>query len=384
MRFEFATAARIVFGAGSVREAAPAAAALGRRALVVTGASAERAAPLIGDLQRAGVTCLPFAVVGEPTVELIRQGAAYARGERGELVVAMGGGSALDTGKALAALLTNSGDPLDYLEVIGRGQPLARAAAPCIAIPTTAGTGSEVTRNAVLGSPEHHVKASLRSAGMLPRVAVVDPELTIGLSRALTASTGLDALTQLIEPYVSARANPMTDQFCVEGLRCTAAALPRAWKDGGDREARESMAWAALLGGLALANAGLGAVHGFAAPLGGMFAAPHGALCAAVLPHAMAVNVQALCGRARESVALRRYDEVARLLTGRPQASASDGVRWVADLCRELEIPPLRSYGVSEPHFPELIQAAGKTSSMKGNPIPLNDPELTEILARAI
>ena len=384
MQFEFATAARIVFGAGAVREVAPAAAAFGRRALVVTGASVERAAPVIGDLERAGVTCLPFAVSGEPTLQLIRDGSAYARRERCELVVAMGGGSALDAGKALAALLTNDGDPLDYLEVIGRGQPLAQAAAPCIAIPTTAGTGSEVTRNAVLGSSEHRVKASLRSAGMLPRVAVVDPELTLGLSRPLTASTGLDALTQLIEPYVSARANPMTDQFCVEGMRRAAAALPRAWKDGADREARESMAWAALLGGLALANAGLGAVHGFAAPLGGMFAAPHGALCAAVLPHAMAVNVQALCGRAPESVALRRYDEVARLMTGKPQASARDGVRWVADLCRELEIPPLRSYGVPEQHFPELIEAARKTSSMKGNPIALTDSELTEIVNRAV
>src|SRR5690348_5258990 len=297
MRFEFATAARIVFGGGMVREVAPAAAAMGRRALVVTGNCADRAASLIKDLEAAGVTGFSFAVPGEPTLELIRQGARDAREQRCDLVIAMGGGSALDAGKALAALLTNPGDPLDYQEVIGRGQPLTHAAAPCIAIPTTAGTGSEVTRNAVLGSPEHRVKASLRSAGMLPRVAIVDPELTLGLPRALTASTGLDALTQLIEPYVYVRANPMTDAFCVEGLRRASVALPRAWQNGSDREARESMCWAALLGGLALANAGLGAVHGFAAPLGGMFSAPHGALCAAVLPHAMKVNVEALCAR---------------------------------------------------------------------------------------
>jgi alcohol dehydrogenase class IV len=300
------------------------------------------------------------------------------------LVVAAGGGSALDAGKALAALLTNTGDPLDYLEVIGRGQPLTQPAAPCIAVPTTAGTGSEVTRNAVLGSPEHRVKASLRSAGMLPRVAVVDPELTLGLPRPLTASTGLDALTQLIEPYVSARANPMTDQFCREGMRRAAEALPRAWKDGGDREARESMSWAALLGGLALANAGLGAVHGFAAPLGGMFSAPHGALCAAVLPHAMEVNIRALAAGAPESLALRRYDEIARLLTGEPHAVAADGVRWVGDLCRRLEIPPLHTYGVQQQHMPELVDAARKTSSMKGNPAVLTDAELTEILTRSL
>ncbi len=369
MRFEFATAARIVFGSGSSSEVAPAAAGFGKRALVVTGASAGRAAPLIQDLERGGVICLPFAVAGEPTLELIRRGAASAREDRCEVVVAIGGGSALDTGKALAALLTNPGDPLDYLEVIGRARPLAQPAAPCIAVPTTAGTGSEVTRNAVLGSPEHRVKASLRSAGMLPRVAVVDPELTLELPRPLSASTGLDALTQLIEPYVSSRANPMTDQLCVEGMRRAAGALPRVWDYPGDREAREWMSWAALLGGLALANAGLGAVHGFAAPLGGMFSAPHGALCAAVLPHAMEINIRALAARAAESAALRRYHEVARLVTGQPHASARDGVEWVAGLCRRLEIPPLRTYGVQEQHIPELVEAAGKTSSMKGNPI---------------
>jgi alcohol dehydrogenase class IV len=384
MRFDFATAARIVFGRGSVREVLPAAVAIGKRALVVTGASSERAAPFIRDLTRAGVSCVPFAVAGEPTLEVIRQGTAYARLEGCDLVAAMGGGSVLDSGKAVAALLTNAGDPLDYLEVIGRGQPLERAAAPCIAIPTTAGTGSEVTRNAVLGSPEHRVKASLRSAGMLPRLAVVDPELTHGLPRPLTASTGLDALTQLIEPYVSSRANPMTDQFCIEGLQVAATALPRAWEHSADGEARESMSWAALLGGLALANAGLGAVHGFAAPLGGVFSAPHGALCAAVLPYAMEVNVRALCARAPESTALRRYDEIARLLSGGAQASAKDGPAWVATLCQRLQVPRLRTYGVEEQHVPELVEAARKTNSMKGNPIELNDQELAEIVMRAI
>jgi len=384
MRFEFATAARIVFGGGSVRDVAPAAAALGKRAFVVTGNSAGRAAPVIKDLDSAGLSSLHCAVPDEPTVELIRRGAGEAREQRCDLVIAIGGGSALDTGKALAALLTNPGDPLDYLEVIGRGQPLTHAAAPCIAIPTTAGTGSEVTRNAVLGSPEHRVKASLRSAGMLPRLAVVDPELTLGLPPALTASTGLDALTQLIEPYVSVRANPMTDAFCVEGLRRAAVALPRAWQNGSDREARESMSWAALLGGLALANAGLGAVHGFAAPLGGMFSAPHGALCAAVLPYAMKANIDALCARDPQNPVLRRYDEVARLLTGNSHAAAGDGVGWVAELCQRLEIPPLRAYGVEPRHIPDLVEAARRTSSMKGNPISLTSEELSQMVAEAI
>jgi alcohol dehydrogenase class IV len=383
MPFEFAAAARIVFGEGAVREVAPAAAAMGRRALVVTGARRERAATLIAALEGAHVSCVPFIVAGEPSIDLVREGAQFARGENCDVVVAIGGGSALDAGKALAALIANTGDPLDYLEVVGRGQPLEHAPAPMIAVPTTAGTGSEVTRNAVLASPGHRVKASLRSASMLPRLAVVDPELTWDLPPAVTASTGLDALTQLIEPYVSTRANAMTDLYCVEGMRCAAVALPRAWADGADRTARRDMAWASLLGGLSLANAGLGAVHGFAAPVGGMFPAPHGAVCAAVLPHAMDVNVRALRQRAPGSDALHRYDEVGRLLTGNPQATADDAVQWTAGICRRLAIPPLRTYGVRPEDFPALVEKAAKASSMKANPIVLTPEELAEIVTRA-
>jgi alcohol dehydrogenase class IV len=375
--FEFATAGRILFGEGSLRQVPAAAASLGRRALLVTGASPDRAAPLQRALDAAHVSSVLFSVSGEPTLDVIRSAPRDC-----DFVIAMGGGSALDAGKALAALLTNPGDALDYLEVIGAGRPLAIAAAPCIAIPTTAGTGSEVTRNAVLGSPEHRVKASLRSPSMLPRLAVVDPELTYGLPRAVTASTGLDALTQLIEPYVSVRANPMTDQFCVEGMRRAAGSLRRAWENGGDRQARGEMAWASLLGGMALANAALGAVHGFAAPIGGMFPAPHGAVCAALLPYALEVNARAL--RARSPEKLDRYDEVARLLTGKPHATAVDGVAWVADLCHELEIPPLRGYGVTQSDIPVLVEKAAQANSMKGNPIALTEEELREIISRAL
>jgi alcohol dehydrogenase class IV len=375
--FEFATAHRIVFGEGALRQVPAAAASMGRRALLVTGASPERAAPLRHALEAAHVSAVPFSVPGEPTLDLIRSAPRDC-----DLVIAFGGGSALDAGKAIAALLTNPGDPLDYLEVIGLGRPLANPAAPCIAIPTTAGTGSEVTRNAVLASVERRVKASLRSPSMLPRLAVVDPELTYELPRAITASTGLDALTQLIEPYVSQRANPMTDQFCVEGMRRAAAALPRVWENGGDRDARAHMAWASLLGGMALANAALGAVHGFAAPIGGMWTAPHGAVCAALLPYAMEVNIRALRSRAPER--LTRYDEVARLLTGNPHATADDGVAWIAALCRKLEIPPLRTYGVAGSDLAILVEKAAQASSMKGNPIVLTEEELREIISRAL
>jgi alcohol dehydrogenase class IV len=378
MPFEFATATRILFGAGKLQEVPAAAAALGKCALVVTGASADRAEPLLAALKSAGVRCVAFTTAGEPTVDLIREGTTEARRERCEVVIGFGGGSPIDAGKALAAMLTNPGDVLDYLEVVGRGEPLLQPSAPYIAIPTTAGTGSEVTRNAVLASTEHRVKASLRAAGMLPRLAVIDPDLTLDLPRSLTASTGLDALTQLIEPYVSVKANAMTDLFCVEGIRIAATALPAAWENGQDRAAREGMSWASLLGGLSLANAALGAVHGFAAPIGGMFPAPHGAVCAALLPHVMAANIRT------GGPSLRRYDEVARLLTSDPHASAKDAVSWISALCRRLEIPPLRAYGISAADIPVLAEKAGKASSMKGNPVTLAATELAEILHEAL
>lgn len=384
MRFDFATAARILFGEGRLSDVAPAAAQIGKRALVVTGANPDRAARLIAALQNEGLATFPIAISGEPTIESIRSGAEAARDERCDVVLAIGGGSVLDAGKAFAAMLANPGEPLDYLEVIGHGQPLAHPSVPCIAIPTTAGTGSEVTRNAVLASPKHRVKASLRSASMLPKLAVVDPELTFDLPRALTASTGLDALTQLIEPYVSTRANPMTDMFCCEGMRRAAEALPRAFANGADRQARTEMSWASLLGGLALANAGLGAVHGFAAPLGGMFPIPHGTACAAMLPHAFEVNLRALRERAPESPALARYQEVARILTGHPQATAEDGARWLAMLCRKLEVPPLRNFGVAETDAPVLVEKAARANSMQANPIRLTPEEMAEMLSRAL
>jgi len=368
VRFEFATATRIVFGPGSVREVAPAAAGMGARVLLVTGRG--QRVPLDAAAR--------LRVEGEPTVDLVREGARLATAERCDVVVAIGGGSAIDAGKAVAALIGNGGDPLDYLEVIGAGRPLARPSAPFIAAPTTAGTGSEVTRNAVLASPQHRVKASLRSPHMLPAVAVVDPELTYSLPRDITAATGLDALTQLIEPYVSSRANAMTDMFCLEGIGRVRDGLQRACAD--DPEGRADMAFASLLGGLSLANAGLGAVHGFAAPIGGMFPAPHGAVCAALLPHAMRVNIRALRDRKPES--LSRYATVARLLTG--SDTPEDGAAWVEDLCRRLEIPPLRAHGVRESDAQALVEQAGKASSMKANPIALTREELHEVLAAAL
>lgn len=372
-----------MFGAGTLGKIGPIAAKMGGRALVVTGRNPDRAAPLLALLDEAGITCALFSVADEPTIAVAQQGAERARQAESQFVIGIGGGSVLDSGKAIAALLTNPGEPLDYLEVIGCGQPLAHPPAPTIAIPTTAGTGAEVTRNAVLASPEHRVKVSLCSPLMLPDVALVDPELTYSLPPAITAYTGLDALTQVIEPYVSHLANPLTDAICRAGIRRAARSLQRAYEHGDDPAAREDMALASLFGGLALANAKLGAVHGFAGPFGGMFHAPHGAVCAALLPHVMAVNVAALRARAPDNPALARYDEVARLLTGDAGASARDGVTWVVALVRALDVPGLGRYGLAEPEYDALIEKAGRSSSMKGNPVSLTPEELRDILARA-
>lgn len=389
MRFEFATATRIIFGPGTLCEAGPLAARLlnGRktsRILVVTGRSAQRAQPLLDLLESEQLDGCTFSAVGEPTIELVRQATQQARDENCAIVMGIGGGSVVDTGKAVAAMMTNAGDPLDYLEVIGRGLPLKVPPVPYIAIPTTAGTGAEVTCNAVLASTEHRVKVSLRSPLMLPRVALVDPDLTCDLPPTITANTGLDALTQLIEAFVSVKANPLTDGICREGIQRASRSLPTACREGQDKSARYDMSLASLFSGLALANAGLGAVHGFAGPIGGMFEAPHGAVCAALLPYVMAVNVKVLRQRSPDSPGLKRYDEVARLATGDATATAEQGIEWVRRLYDELAIQPLRTYGLASADIPSLIEKGRAASSMKGNPISLEDEELREILTRAL
>lgn len=300
------------------------------------------------------------------------------------LVIAVGGGSVIDTGKAIAVLVGNPGDPLDYLEVIGGGQSIAKPGVPLVAVPTTAGSGAEVTRNAVLGSRAARVKASLRSPLMLPRVALVDPELTYNLPPPLTASTGLDALAQLVEPFVSRRATPLTDLFCRDGIPRIARALPRAYRDGQDVVAREDMAFASLLGGLSLSHAGLGAVHGLAGPIGGRFPAPHGAVCAALLPHVLRANVRALRLRDPGGAALSRYAEVAQWLTGLDHARADDAADWLEELAGSLRVLTLRAFGVTAADVAPLVEQASRSSSMQGNPIQLSSGELQDVVTNAL
>lgn len=379
--FEFATATRIVFGAGKAALVPSLIKELGaRKVLIVTGKRAQQAQPLAAALDALGVEHALFAIEGEPTVNHVRQGTDQGRGC--DVVLGWGGGSVLDGGKAIAALLGNGGDPLDYLEVVGRGQALLRPSLPFIAVPTTAGTGSEVTRNAVLEVPESQVKASLRSAFMLPTVAVVDPDLLIGLPAPVLRSSALDALSQNIEPFLSSAANPLTDAFCQQGIERGARSIRRAVLDGPDAQAREDLALASLYGGLALANAGLGAVHGFAAPLGGMFNAPHGAVCAALLAAVLDVNHRALLARAPAHPIVPRFQKLGLWLAGVPDAGAA--VAWVISLCRDLGVPGLATYGVRPSDVPAVVAKAKTASSMKKNPLVLTDDELTEILSRSL
>jgi alcohol dehydrogenase class IV len=384
MQFEFSTATQIIFGAGKAREISTYATTLGRRAMVVTGHNPARADIILEQLDKQDIEYISFSVPGEPTTDIALVGVQKAREAACEWVIGIGGGSVIDTGKVIAALLTNEGKLLDYLEVIGKGKPLEKMAAPYVAVPTTAGTGAEVTRNSVLESPEHRVKVSMRSILMLPRWAIVDPELTYSMPPPITASTGLDALTQLLEAFVSNKANPLTDGICREGLRLAAGSLVCVFEDGSDTAAREAMSLASLFGGIVLANAKLGAVHGIAGPLGGMFKAAHGAICGRLLPYVMEMNISALQMREPESPSLVRYREVARILTGKTEAEPSDVMDWIQNICSRLKLPPLADYKITEADFPLLVGKAQAASSMKGNPIQLTEEELVKILQQAL
>jgi alcohol dehydrogenase class IV len=379
--FEFATAGRILAGAGRAVELPGVIAGLGSRVLVCTGADPARHGGLLAGL---GLPAALFAVAAEPTVELARAGVAAARGHGADVVAAVGGGSVIDLGKAVAMLLGNGGDPLDYLEVIGSGRRITQPAVPCVAVPTTAGTGAEVTANAVLASPAHGLKASLRSPLMIPRVALVDPELTVSCPPRVTAASGLDALTQCLEPFVSVRANPLTDGLAREGLRRAAAGLRAAHADGRDLGARADMAMCSLLGGIALANAKLGAVHGLAGVIGGTADVPHGLACAALLAPVTEANVRALRSGPAGHPALGRYTEAARLLTGNPAASIEDGLTWIRETVSLLAVPGLAGFGIGPQDAAGIAAKAASSSSMQGNPVTLTHSDLSAVVRQAL
>lgn len=383
MTFEFATATRIIFGQGAVSQLSKLALGLGKKVLVVTGRDAERVMPILQSLEERGLMVTVFPLQTEPTVDDIRRGAGSALKCGAEVIVGLGGGSAVDAGKAIAAMARQPHDLLHYLEIIGKAQPLESMPLPFIAVPTTAGTGAEVTRNAVLVSPEHGVKASLRHPSMLPTIALVDPELARSCSPAVTAASGMDALTQCLEAYVSCRAQPMTDALCVDGIRRAIRSLEKAVTEGHDVKAREDLALAAMFSGMALANAGLGAVHGFAAPIGGSYKAAHGAVCAALLAPVWEANWAAI-KREGDGLIRERFKAASRLILNDDQGTPEDAVDFLRELSLRLKIPGLGSFGITDQDLPEIATKGAQSSSMKGNPVPLSHDELLSILRQAL
>jgi len=383
MKFEFATSARILFGNGCLANVPDIAKSFGNRALVVTGINRDMVNPFLNGLTRMDIGFEVLSIDREPTITDIEAGLSIARHLSCNLVIGYGGGSAIDSAKAIAAMANNSGDLSDYLEVIGKGKLLVEAPLPCIAIPTTSGTGAEVTKNAVIKSPEHKMKVSLRSPLMFPAVAIIDPELTWSMPPELTASTGIDALTHLLETFVSNQSNVFTDMLCREGMRRISSSLQLAWSDGTNASAREDMSLASLLGGMALANGKLGAVHGLAGPLGGMYTISHGTVCAALLPAVMETNIRLLSEQGLND-RLERYNDVARILTGNQFSSALNSAEWVRELVIHMKIPPLSVFGINKTEFPEIVFSSRSTSSMKGNPAVLTDKNIMSILKMAL
>lgn len=395
-KFEFFGVGRVVFGPGEFRRAGELAAGFGRKAMVLHNGPGH-VDVLQGMLSATGVGCVTVRQRGEPVVGDVDAAADQARREQCDVVIGLGGGSAIDAAKAVAALLGNGGSALDYMEVVGLGRKITKPAAPWMAIATTAGTGTEATRNAVIGFPEKKFKASIRSELLLPRVALIDPELGVGVPPDTTARCGMDALCQLIESYTSTGAGPMTDALALAGIGLAARSLLRASTDGKDVAARSDMALAALWSGMTLTSAGLGAVHGFAAPLGANFPVPHGTVCAALLPHVMRANVAALGGFNHagaddkyESMktSLVRYATVGRRLLGKPELSdwqaIEDSVTLVSDWVAAMQIPRLSAFGMRASDVPEMVALARKASSMRYNPVVLSDDALAGVLTAAL
>lgn len=370
---------RITFGVGTAEQVPGIVAGHGSRVLIVTGSNPDRVAAVLDLVRSAAAQSAVVPVGSEPSVADARRAADEAQRIDADVVLAVGGGSAIDLAKAAAVLIANGGDPLDFIEVVGRGLPMSAAPVPLVAVPTTSGTGAEVTANAVLAVPERAVKASLRHPLMVPRHAVIDPELTLGCPPTITAASGMDALTQCLEPYVSNRANPASDGWARTGLIAAGRGLRAAYADGSDLAARSQMSLASLMGGLALANAKLGAVHGFAGVIGGMTSASHGAVCAALLPHVCRANL------AHADDALHgRFDDIARWLTGSPDATAQDGIEWIEETCALLGVRGLGAFGLSDSDTDEVVAGAARASSMAGNPVTLEAEELARILRSAL
>lgn len=376
--FAFATADMIRFGRGAAVQAVPALVTLGARVLLVTGATPARAEWLKDALEEEGVVVTVFSVAHEPDVALIESGVAVARAAQIAAVIAIGGGAVVDAGKAIAALAPATRPMLDHLEVVGKGLPLDVAPLPFAALPTTAGTGAEVTKNAVISVPEAQRKVSLRDPRMLPTLAIVDPALTDNCPRGVTLASGLDAVTQVIEPYLSSKANPLTDAICRDAIPKGLVAIRRIM-DGEDPDARDALAWVSLCGGLALANSGLGVVHGLAGPLGGLSNAAHGAICGALLPHGLRANAEA----GDDPVLKARIAEVQGWIAQAFGGAPGDAFETLHHWSRKAGLPSLDAQGITDATRAKAAKDAVSSSSMKANPVDLTEKQLLNLMERA-
>lgn len=383
MRFEFYSAGRIIFGSGVFSEIGKLSSVFGKKALIIPGkksfSSTNKFELLLYELKKNDVEYILYEGVStEPDTETIDKVAEIGFENMVDMVIGIGGGSVIDTGKAVSGILTNEGKVSDYMEGIGKGLPISNPSLRYIAVPTTAGTGAEVTKNAVIYSKEKNIKRSMRSPYLIPNIALVDPELTVNLSKEQTAFSGMDALTQLIEAYVSKKAQPITSALSIYGIELAVKSLMRAYNDGSDIKAREDMILASLLSGLALANAGLGAVHGLSSSLGA-FSIPHGKVCAILLPIIMKENLP---------YDIEKFAKIGISITKKPfnsdKFAAYAGLDYICNLCRKLGIPEnLKEYNIEKNLIPEVIKNAGK-SNMQANPKSFTEEELEKLLEKLI
>ncbi|MFP8964972.1 iron-containing alcohol dehydrogenase [Pokkaliibacter sp. CJK22405] len=377
--FSFLSAGEIRFGRGVSAAVAEELAARYQRILLVRGANPARSAHFCDVFRDKGASVTPISILREPALEDIEAALITARDANIQAVISLGGGAVIDAGKAIAALVSSTGPVQDYLEVVGTSRRLEHDPLPFIAIPTTFGTGAEVTKNAVIDVPEHQRKVSLRDNRMLPTLAVIDPALNDHCPRSVTLASGLDAITQVIEPYLCSRANPMTDALCRDAIPRGLNALASLMQEE-STEARDEMAWTSLCGGLALANAGLGVIHGLAGPLGGVSSAPHGAICGALLPYGLALNLSQL---PEDALVRKRFQEVAvwisQSLGGSPDMAFETLRQW----SRDAGLNTLKELGIGDELLKGVAEAAGASSSMKANPVSLSAEDLLQMLTLA-
>jgi len=384
MDFSFFSNERIVFGWGKIENLGMLADEYGKRAFIVSVQQSILESKvfemIFNELEKHNIHYTLYdKIVTEPEIDAVNRGIEKAKEFQADMVIGIGGGSIIDTAKAISGVITNGGSIGDYLEGIGKGSIIQQPPLPYIAVPTTAGTGAEATKNAVIGDKKHKVKRSLRSPFLIPKTALVDPELTVSLPRDGTAYSGMDAITQLIESYVSKKAQPIPEALCLYGIKNSTFSLEQAYQNGGDRRARENMSLAALLSGMALANSGLGAVHGLASSLGAAYNIPHGKLCAILLPYVIKINLNS---------AIIKYAHIGETLTGKNfkthHEAAHAAAIFIEKLCNSVGIPSnLKEYHINTAELPKIVKNS-RGSSMSGNPKDLTDDELMKLLESII